>query len=58
MKKLTALVLCLAASSLLLAQGKEDERLANSATAMQQILGENNGLPLVNLLDQTSPARK
>jgi SH3 domain-containing YSC84-like protein 1 len=45
MKKLSALLLCLALSSLLLAQGKEDERLANSATAMQQILSENNGLP-------------
>lgn len=44
-RKLTALVFFLAISSLLFAQEKEDERLANSTTAMQQILNENNGLP-------------
>jgi SH3 domain-containing YSC84-like protein 1 len=49
--KLAALVLCLAISSLLFAQEKEDQRLANSATAMQQILGEDNGLPK-NILNQ------
>jgi len=50
--KLTALVLCLAISSLpLLAQEKEDERLANSAKALQQILSENNGLP-TSILNQ------
>jgi SH3 domain-containing YSC84-like protein 1 len=32
-------------------QSKEDERLANSATVMQTILGENNGLP-TSILDK------
>jgi SH3 domain-containing YSC84-like protein 1 len=50
-RKLAALALCLAISSLLFAQEKEDQRLANSATAMQQILSENNGLP-TSILNQ------
>jgi SH3 domain-containing YSC84-like protein 1 len=44
-KKLTVLLLCLTMSAPLFAQEKEDERLANSAKALQQILSENNGLP-------------
>jgi SH3 domain-containing YSC84-like protein 1 len=51
MKTKLALVLCLAMSSSLFAQEKEDERLANSATVMQQILNEDNGLPK-NILNQ------
>lgn len=50
-RKLAALALCLAISSLLFAQEKEDQRLANSAMAMQQILSENNGLP-TSILNQ------
>jgi lipid-binding SYLF domain-containing protein len=50
-KKLTALALCLALAAPLLAQEKEAERLANSATALQQILSESNGLPK-NILNQ------
>jgi len=50
-RKLAALALCLAISSLLFTQEKEDQRLANSATAMQQILSENNGLP-TSILNQ------
>jgi lipid-binding SYLF domain-containing protein len=50
-KQLAALVLCLAITSSLFAQEKENERLANSATALQQILNENNGLPK-NILNQ------
>lgn len=50
-RKLTALALCLALASPLLAQKKEEERLANSTTAMQTILSENNGLPK-SVLDQ------
>jgi len=37
--------LCLAIVTPLFAQQKEDERLGKSATAMQAILGEDNGLP-------------
>jgi lipid-binding SYLF domain-containing protein len=44
-KKVALIVLCLAVPSSLFAQKKEDERLANSATAIQEILGDNNGLP-------------
>jgi lipid-binding SYLF domain-containing protein len=44
-KKLALIVLCLAVPSSLFAKKKEDERLANSATAIQEILGDNNGLP-------------
>jgi lipid-binding SYLF domain-containing protein len=36
---------CLAVASPLFAQKKEEERLSNAATVMQEILGENNGLP-------------
>ena len=43
--------LCLAVAWPLVAQKKEDERLANSATVLQQILSENNGLPR-SILDQ------
>jgi len=50
-RKLAAFVFFLAISSLLFAQEKEDERLANSTTAMQEILNENNGLPR-NILNQ------
>ena len=49
-KRLVTLALCLAVASPLFAQKKEDERLANSATAMQVILGEK-GLP-VSILDK------
>jgi len=41
----------LAVAAPLFAQKKEEERLSNAATAMQAILGENNGLPK-NILDQ------
>src|SRR5271166_5255956 len=50
-KKLVVLTVCLAVASPLFGQKKEEERLANAATAMQTILGENNGLPK-NILDQ------
>ncbi len=43
--KLTILGLCLAIAIPLLAQKKEDERLANSATVMQEILQGDKGLP-------------
>lgn len=43
--KLAVLALGLAFAFPLFAQKKEEERLSNSATAMQVILGENNGLP-------------
>ena len=49
--KLVVLALCLGVASPLVAQRKEDERLANSATVLQQILSENNGLPK-SILDQ------
>src|SRR5271167_3977614 len=44
-KKLIMFAFCLAVASPLFAQKKEEERLSNSATVMQEILGENNGLP-------------
>ena len=50
-KKLVVLAVCFAVASPLFGQKKEEERLANAATAMQTILGENNGLPK-NILDQ------
>jgi lipid-binding SYLF domain-containing protein len=50
-KKLAAVALCLAISSPLIAQEKEDERLANSAKALQEILSGSNGLPK-NILNQ------
>jgi len=49
-KRLVTLALCLAVASPLFAQKKQDERLANSATAMQVILSGDNGLPK-NILD-------
>jgi lipid-binding SYLF domain-containing protein len=45
------LAICLALASPLIGQKKEEERLSNAATAMQAILGENNGLPK-SILDQ------
>lgn len=45
-KRLTTLAICFAISApIMFAQEKEDERLANSAKVLQQILSENNGLP-------------
>src|SRR5271167_1232067 len=44
-KKLIMFAFCLAVASPLFAQKKEEERLSNSATVMQEILAENNGLP-------------
>ena len=49
-KSFVTLVLCLAVASTVFAQKKEDERLANSATAMQVILTDN-GLP-TSILDK------
>lgn len=43
--KLTVLGLCLALAFPLLAQKKEDERLANSATVMKELLQGDRGLP-------------
>jgi lipid-binding SYLF domain-containing protein len=50
-KRLFMLAVCLAVAWPLFAQKKEEERLSNAATAMQAILGENNGLPK-SILDQ------
>jgi lipid-binding SYLF domain-containing protein len=50
-KRLVMLAVCLALASPLFAQKKEEERLSNAATAMQAVLGENNGLPK-SILDQ------
>jgi lipid-binding SYLF domain-containing protein len=50
-KKIAVLAVSLFAASPLFAQKKEDERLSNAATVMQEILGENNGLPK-SILDQ------
>jgi lipid-binding SYLF domain-containing protein len=50
-KRLVMLAVCLTMASPLFAQKKEEERLSNAATAMQTILGENNGLPK-SILDQ------
>jgi lipid-binding SYLF domain-containing protein len=50
-KGIAVFALCFAVASPLLAQKKEEERLSNSATVMQEILGENNGLP-ANILAQ------
>ena len=44
-KRLAMFAFCLAVASPLFAQKKEDDRLSNAATVMQEILGENNGLP-------------
>jgi lipid-binding SYLF domain-containing protein len=49
-KSFVTLVLCLVVASTVFAQKKEDERLANSATAMQVILG-HDGLP-TSILDK------
>jgi SH3 domain-containing YSC84-like protein 1 len=46
-KTIAAIALCLAVASPLFAQKKEDERLANSATAMQQIIGEKGLSPSI-----------
>jgi SH3 domain-containing YSC84-like protein 1 len=50
-KRFATLVLCLAVASPLFAQKKEDERLVNSATAMQAILSGDKGLP-TSILDK------
>ena len=50
-KRLLTLALCLAVASPLFAQKKQDERLANAATAMQGILTGDKGLP-VSILDE------
>ncbi|HKF20456.1 MAG TPA: lipid-binding SYLF domain-containing protein [Candidatus Angelobacter sp.] len=51
-KKVIALAISLAMStSLLIAQEKEDERLANSSKALEQILSGGNGLP-TNVLNR------
>jgi SH3 domain-containing YSC84-like protein 1 len=50
-KRLVLFVVCLAVASPLFGQKKEEERLSNAATAIQTILGENNGLPK-SILDQ------
>jgi SH3 domain-containing YSC84-like protein 1 len=49
--RLVTLALCLTLASPLFAQKKEDERLANSATAMQAILSGDKGLP-TSILDK------
>jgi lipid-binding SYLF domain-containing protein len=43
--KLAVLTLCLAVASPLFAQKKQDERLAKSATVLQEILAGDKGLP-------------
>jgi lipid-binding SYLF domain-containing protein len=50
-KQIVIFAICLALASPLFAQKKEEERLSNAATVMQEILGENNGLPK-SILDQ------
>jgi SH3 domain-containing YSC84-like protein 1 len=50
-KRLVMLAVCLAVASPLLGQKKEEDRLSNAATAMQSILGEDNGLSK-SILDQ------
>jgi len=50
-KKLLVITACLAMASPLFAQEKEDERLANSATALQEILSSDKGLSK-HILDQ------
>ena len=52
-KRLVMLAVCLTIACPLFAQKKEDDRLSNAATAMQAILGENNGLPK-SVLDQAN----
>src|SRR5271154_2810446 len=50
-RKMLVIAACLAMASPLFAQNKEDDRLQNSATALQEILGGDNGLPK-HILDQ------
>jgi SH3 domain-containing YSC84-like protein 1 len=50
-KKMAALALVLTVATPLFAQKKEDERLANSAAVMQQLLTGDKGLPK-SILDQ------
>jgi lipid-binding SYLF domain-containing protein len=50
-KRFAILTLCFAVASPLFAQKKEDERLANSASVVREILAEHNGLP-TNVLNQ------
>lgn len=38
--------LCLIAASSIIAESKEEERLANAAKVLQQVLADNNGLPV------------
>ena len=49
--RLATLGLCLVVAFPLLAQKKEDERLANSATVMKELLQGDKGLP-TNILNQ------
>jgi lipid-binding SYLF domain-containing protein len=50
-KNLIVFALCLAVASPLFAQKKEDERLANSANVLQELLSSDKGLS-VHILDQ------
>jgi lipid-binding SYLF domain-containing protein len=50
-KKIAALALVLAVASPLFAQKKEEERLANSATVLRELLAGDKGLPK-SILDQ------
>jgi SH3 domain-containing YSC84-like protein 1 len=50
-RKFVLLAVCLATAFPLVAQRKEDERLANSATVLQEILSGDRGLPR-SILDQ------
>lgn len=50
-RKFVLLAVCLATAFPLVAQRKEDERLANSATVLQDILSGDRGLPR-SILDQ------
>src|ERR1700704_4567152 len=52
--RLVILGLCLVVAFPLLAQKKEDERLANSATVMKELLQGDKGLPTMYSLDQGS----
>ncbi len=50
-RKLATVVFCLAMAAPMFAQKKEDTRLQDSATVLQQIVNENNGLPKTILDD-------
>jgi lipid-binding SYLF domain-containing protein len=50
-KRLLMLALCLAVASPMFAQKKEEERLANSATVLRELLAGDKGLP-TSILDQ------